>query len=212
MRPLLKIPSLDPEILNNYGPVSDLSFLSKITHIQKNKIVLLQLSEHLENNYLFYPHQSAYRSCHNTETALLKLVNGLLTVLDDSHIALMSLLDLSAAFDTIDHETWLSRLHHAFDISDIALFWFRSYLFDLTQVVFVSEMHSSPSVLKFGVPQDSMLGSILCVLYTQSLSDIVHHHTYLIIVSLSDNKQLYKSCRTHFAVTGYHSIHAALYF
>ena len=55
MRPLLKILSLDPEILNNYGPVSDLSFLSKITHIQKNKIVLLQLSEHLENTNLFYP-------------------------------------------------------------------------------------------------------------------------------------------------------------
>ena len=83
----------------------------------RKKIVLLQLYEHLENNNLFYPHQSTYRSCHSTETALLKIVNDLLTALDDNHISWLSLLDLSAAFDTTDHKTLLFHLCHAFGIS-----------------------------------------------------------------------------------------------
>ena len=113
----------------------------------EKKIVLLQLSEHLENNHLFYPHQSAYRSCHSTETTRLKIVNDLLTARDDSHISLLSLSDLSAAFDTTELETLLSRLHHAFGISDAALSWFRSDFFDRTQVVFVNGNSYSPSVM-----------------------------------------------------------------
>ena len=122
---LLKKASLDPEILKNYRPVSSLSFLSR----SQDKIVLLQLSEHLDNCNLFYPHQSTYRSCHSTETALLQIVNDLLTALDDSHISLLSLLDPSAAFDIIELDTLLPRLHHAFGISDTALSWFRPDLF-----------------------------------------------------------------------------------
>ena len=112
VRPLLKKPSLDTENLKNYRPVSNLPFLSKITE----KTVLLQLSQHLESNSLLYPLQSAYRSGHSTETALLKIVNDL-AALDVSHISLLSVLDLSAAFDTIDHSILLSRLHHSFGIS-----------------------------------------------------------------------------------------------
>ena len=106
----------------------------------------------------------------------LKIVNDL-TALDDSHISFLSLLDLSAAFDSIDHETVLSRLHHTFCFSCIALSWFRSYLFERTQVVSVNGISSFPHVLKFGVPQDSVLGPIFFVLYTQPLSDILHHNS-----------------------------------
>ena len=97
VRPLLKKPSLDPANLKNYRPVSNLPFLSKITE----KIVLLQLSQHLESNSLLYPLQSAYHLGHSTETALLKIVNDLLAALDVNHISLLSLLDLSIACDTI---------------------------------------------------------------------------------------------------------------
>ena len=128
----------------------------------------------------------------STETALLKIVNDLLTALDDNHISWLSLLDLSAAFDTIDHETLLFCLHHAFGISDTALSWFRSYPLDRTKVVSVNGNSSSTSVMKFGVPQGSVLGPILLVLHTRSLSDFVHHHS-LSHHSFSDDNQLYKS-------------------
>ena len=99
VKPLLKKPSLDSEILKNYRPVSNLSFLSKITE----KVVLHQLSEHLKNNNLLYPLQSAYRSGHSTETALLKIVNDLLLAIDNNQVSVLSLLDLSAALDTTDY-------------------------------------------------------------------------------------------------------------
>ena len=104
------------------------------------------------------------------------------------------MLDLSAAFDTIDHETLLFCLHHAFGISDTALSWFGLYLFDHTQVVSVNRNSSSLSVMKFGVglPKGSVLGPILFVLYTQPLSGIVQQHS-LSHYSFSDNNQLYKS-------------------
>jgi hypothetical protein len=169
VRPLLKKPSLDTENLNNYRPVSNLSFLSKITE----KIALLQLSQHLHSNNLFYSLQSAYRSGHSTETALLKIVNDLLSALDINQVSLLSLLDLSAAFDTIDHSILLSRLHHTFGISGLALSWLQSYLSGRTQVVSVNGVSSVPAALNFGVPQGSVLGPILFVLYTHPISEIV---------------------------------------
>ena len=101
--------TLDPENLKNYRPVSNLPFLSKVLE----KVVLDQLLNHLQSNNLVYPLQSAYRSAHSTETALLKICNDLLTTLDSNNVSLLTLLDLSAAFDTIDHSTLLSRLHHS---------------------------------------------------------------------------------------------------
>ena len=86
-------------------------------------------------NNIFYSHLSAYRAGHSTKTALLKIVNGLLSALDEDKVPLLSLLDLSAAFDTIDRSTLLSRLGYSFDISDTVLAWFTSYLTDRTQTV-----------------------------------------------------------------------------
>ena len=141
---------------------------------------------------LLYPLQSAYRLGHSTETALLQIVNDLLAALDANHISLLSLLDLSAAFDTIDHSILLSRFHHTFGISGTALSWFQSYLFDRTQVVAVNGAFSAPAALNFGVPQGSMLGPILFVLYTHPLSETVSYHS-LSHHSFSDDNQLCKS-------------------
>ena len=124
VRPLLNKP-LDTENLKNYC-LQPPPFLSKFPE----KIALLQLSQHLENNNLFYSLQSAYRPGHSTKTALLKIVNDLLAALDVNQISLLSLLDLSAAFDTTDHSILLSRLHHTFGISSTSLSWFQSYLSD----------------------------------------------------------------------------------
>ena len=112
--------------------------------------------------------------------------------MDENQVSLLSLLDLSAAFDTFDHGILLSRLEHTLGISGQALSWFRSYLSDRTQTVHVNGCFSSPSVVSYGVPQGSVLGPILFVLYTQPLCNIVARHSFQ-HHSFSDDNQLYKS-------------------
>ena len=133
--PLLKKPSLDPNILKNYRPISNLSFLSKITE----KVVLKQLTDYLNCNNLFPKQQSAYRPSHSTETALLKVSNDILQALDSGNISVLSFLDLSAAFDTIDHSILLKRLSFSYGINGTALAWISSYLSNRSQKVMVNK-------------------------------------------------------------------------
>ena len=119
--PLLKKTSLDPNNLKNYRPISNLSFLSKVTE----KIVLSQLSTYLNANKLFPVSQSAYHPGHTAETALLKLMNDVLHALDNGNVSLLTLLDLSAAFDTIGHNILLQRLEHLYGISGTPLNFFQ---------------------------------------------------------------------------------------
>ena len=121
VKPLLKKPSLDKNLLKNYRPISNLPFLSKILE----KVVLHKLLSHLQENNLNNPFQSAYRAGHSTETVLLRIVNDILSALDNDNIFVLLLLDLSAAFDTIDHQILLSRLNSVFWHS---VRWFQSYL------------------------------------------------------------------------------------
>ena len=105
IKPLIKKKSLHTNVLKNYRPISNLPFLSKILE----KVILHQLSSHLNSNNLLSPHQSAYRPGHSTETTVLRILNEILTSLDDNKISVLLLLDLSAAFDIINHEILLSR-------------------------------------------------------------------------------------------------------
>ena len=148
VKPLLKKMSLDPDDLKNYRPVSNLSFLSKVLE----RIVPSQLNEHLNHNNLLSPLQSAYRPNHSTETALLRIVNDLLTAMDNNKICILTLLDLSAAFDTIDHQILLTRLQHSFGISGPALSWFSSYLCNRTHAVTINSLQSQHTTLHYGVP------------------------------------------------------------
>ena len=115
----------------NYRPVSNLSFLSKLIE----RIVAVQLTEHFMQNELFDKFQSAYRKCHSTETALLRVQNDIIMDIDGKKVVMLVLLDLSAAFDTIDHEILLNRLSSYFGIKGNALKWFESYLSDRIQYV-----------------------------------------------------------------------------
>ena len=177
VKPLLKKPSPDINLLKNYRPISNLPFLSKILE----KVVLHKLLSHLQENNLSNPFQSAYRAGDSTENVLLCIVNDILSALDND-ISLL-LLDLSVAFDTIDHQILLSRLNSVFGIQSTAFQWFHSYLSDRYQSTSVNNSSSSPSQLMYGVPQGSVLGPILFVLYTTPLSDI--------IANLSVNHQLF---------------------
>ena len=132
-------------ILRFYRPVSNLSFLSKLNE----RIASVQLKV----NGLYEKYQSAYRALHSTETALLRVQNDLLQAVDKHGGAILVLLDLSAAFDTIDHKTLLNTLDVSFGIRGEALKWFESYLSDRTQTVQIGKQFSESQSLKFGVPQ-----------------------------------------------------------
>ena len=179
VKPLLKKSSLDPSNLKNYRPISNLPYLSKLLE----RLVLHQLFSHLTTHNLLSAHQSAYRPGHSTETVLLRIVNDLLNSLDQDKVSVLLLLDLSAAFDTVDHKILLTRLSQTFGITSTALNWFRSYLSERKQTVLVSGNRSSESVLDFGVPQGSVLGPVLFILYTTPLTPLidmysVHHEMY----------------------------------
>ena len=173
VKPLFKKPSLDKNLLKNYRPISNLPFLSKILE----KVVLHKLLSHLQENNLSNPFQSAYRAGYSTETVLLRIVNDILSALDNDNISVLLLLDLSAAFDTLDHQILFFRLNSVLGIQSTALQWFHSYISDGYQSTSVNNSSSSPSQPMYGVPQGSVLGPILFVLYTTPLSDIITNHS-----------------------------------
>ena len=186
--PLLKKPSLDPNELKNFRPISNLPFISKIIE----KLVLVQIARHLSANNLLNQFQSAYRPGHSTETALPKIVNDLLLSLDDGNISLLASLDLSAAFDTIDHAILLHRLQHDFGLIGTVLDWFSSYLSGRIKSVSVHSHTSVPASVSCGVPQGSVLGPILFVLYTTPLFAVIERHSIL-HHSYADDSQLQNS-------------------
>ena len=149
---LLKKPNLDQDMLKNctYRPVSNLSFLSKLME----RAVLLRLTDHVSRNDLLERNQSAYRQNHSTETVLLHISNCLFESTDQGRVSILSLLDLSVAFDTLDHSILLERLHTTFGIFSSALRWLYSYILDRLQVV-VNNISSTPKRLHFGVPKGS---------------------------------------------------------
>ena len=173
--PLLKKSSLDKEVFKNYRPVSNLNFISKILE----RVVAVQLQTHLDEAGLLTAFQSSYRNkfYNFTESALLNIHNNILLNMAKGSVTALTLLDLFAAFDTIDHAILLDRLNVYYGISELALGWFRSYLSGRTHSVKIGSTLSHPASLQYGVPQGSVLGPILFSLYTNPISSIIHSHS-----------------------------------
>ena len=110
--PLLKKPNLDRNLLKNYRPVSNLSFISKLME----KVVAKQLNNYIDSEGLSNVNQSAYRRLHSTESALLKIQNDIAASMDSGKAVALTLLDLSAAFDTIDHDILFNSLGDWFGV------------------------------------------------------------------------------------------------
>jgi len=154
------------------------------------KAVAARLKHHLRTNNLLEPLQSAYRQYHSTETALAKVHNDLALALDKKKACLLILLDLSAAFDTIDHDFLLQRCASLFGITSTALAWLKCYLSNRSQRVLVGGCSSKAKSLKCGVPQGSILGPLLFIMYTTPLGSLLQqqntdYHLY------ADDTQLY---------------------
>ena len=167
--PLIKKPHLDAADVKNYRPVSNLTFVSKVVE----RLVSGRLVGYLQENNLMPVEQSAYRRNHSTETALLRVISDLLNSMDKQEVTLLGLLDLSATFDCVDHDILLSRLERTYGIEGLAIEWIRSFLMDRTQQVAFRGQLSGILRLVFGVPQGSVLGPLLFLLYTAELLDII---------------------------------------
>ena len=187
--PIVKKPGLDSADASSYRPISNLSVLSKLLE----RVVARQLLAYLSSHNLLPSLQSGFRPGHSTETATLHVLSELLMAVDRGDFAALALLDLSAAFDTVDHEILLQRLQTSFSIVGSALQWFRSYLSGRTQYVRRGATRSAVSYLVCGVPQGSLLGPILFIIYTADLVALVSScglspHLY------ADDTQIFGAC------------------
>ena len=158
--------------LSNYRPISNLSFLSKIIE----KCVSLQLVKFLEDNSLLSKFQSGYQKHHSCETATTRIHNDILVTIDKRSKVVLLLLDPSAAFDTVNHQRLLKKLQYFYGIKGVTLEWIRSYLQSRSFSVKVKDSCSPETVLEVGVPQGSILGPLLFILYTKDLENIANRH------------------------------------
>ncbi|GFR58729.1 reverse transcriptase, partial [Elysia marginata] len=204
--PIIKKPNLDKNVLKKYRPVSNITIISKVIE----KVVTQRLRDYLSSSNHETKFQSAYKKDHSTETTLLKVLNDTLRAADAKQPTLLVHLNLSAAFDTTDHELLLSRLDYRFAIKVLnfahekSVFqWLRSYLTGRMQVFIdgvilpVSSLQfvMPVSSLQFGVPRGSVLDPLLFTLYTSPVADIaecsdVKYHLY------ADDTQIYISLDT----------------
>jgi len=185
VRPRLKKTGLDTNERKNYRPVSNLSFLSKLLE----RVVQTRLQAFLDTNGLMPEMQYAYRRHHSTETAATKVYNDLLSAADNGQLSALCLLDLTAAFDTVDHELLLLRLERQFGLRDSILQWFRSYLSDRSFRVVYGAGTSAVVFIVCSVPQGSVLGPLLFVLYVADLVNVVEKHG-LRLYAYADDSQL----------------------
>ena len=161
--------------VHNYRPISLLSCFSKIFE----RVVYNQLYNHLQLNKLLYDSQYGFRKSHSTELAALELIDSIYKNLDQGKTPIAIFLDLSKAFDTIDHKILINKLHHC-GCRNISLNWFKSYLTERSQYVVINDTISKTLRITTGVPQGSVLGPLLFLIYMNDLYRATDKFKYIL--------------------------------
>ena len=186
----------DTEEYKNYRPVSNLVFIGKLVE----RVVDIRLQEHIDNNDLNIKEEYGYKQSHSTELLLTWVTDNLLKACDKKMASVVLLLDLSAAFDTVDHEKLLTILEVEIGITGVALKWFREFLTNRTQKVKIGDAYSEIAQLLYGVIQGSILGPRLFNIYIRSVYRSVET-TKFEIVGFADDHQLIKKFIIQLKVT-----------
>ena len=174
VRPLLKKYGLDL-LKKNYRPVSNLKFLSKLLE----RGMLFHFTKHCDDFGLLPAFQSAYRPAHSCETALLSLCDDALSAMENQEILAVTIMDLSAAFDTVDHHVLLNILEQRFGIHGTALQWFENFLRPRSFKVCVENSYSLPKDLQFSVPQGSSSGAFIFLCYASPIETVIPENLVL---------------------------------
>ena len=185
--PLLKKLGLEL-IFKSYRPVSNLPFISKVVESAAVK----QYREYLETNDQMPKRNAAYTVYHSTETILTRVHSDILQNMDNQRVSLLVLLDLSAAFDTLDVNTLQQIFQHKFKISGQVSQWFQSYFTNRKQRILIKDVLSNEFDVKYGVPQGSCAGPVIFLSYLSSLYDLIAQYD-VNVGGFADDNQLYIS-------------------
>ena len=157
-------------LFNNYRPISILPFFSKLFE----RLMYNRLMDFIEKHQLLYQYQFGFRKNHSTFMACVIPLEKITAALDDSEFAVCILIDFRKAFDTVEHNILLEKLSH-YGIRGTALKWFTSYLIDRYQYVNYINAISDMKEITCGVPQGSILGPLLFLLYINDIASVSHH-------------------------------------
>ena len=167
--PILKKAGSDPEVLRNYRPICNTLYLSKTIE----RVVIVQADNHMKLIKAHIPNQSGYKPYYSCETLLLRVTNDILNNMDNSNCTIAVLLDLSAAFDTVDHNRLLEILWFDLGFRGVVFNWFEDFLKGRKQAVCIDGVKSDFKENMYGVPQGSVVGPFLFNVYVRSLMKLM---------------------------------------